>query len=309
MKLSVVIPVYNGALSIERLIEEILNALSNEVELEIVLVNDYSPDNSWDKLVSLQSIYPDTIIAVNLSKNFGEHNAVMAGYQFCSGDYIVNIDDDFQNPPTEILKLLHKIQEGYDVIYSYYAAKKHSLFRNLGSLLNDKVANVMLKKPPKLYLSSFRIITARLMREIVKYDGPDPYIDGLILRATSKIGNVEVDHQPRRDGSSNYTFIKLLRLWSHMFFNFSLTPLRIASILGFIFSLSGFIGAIAFILEKILYPDTPIGWASIISSILILSGIQLFMIGIIGEYIGRLFRSYSKTPQFVVYEVLKKDSE
>ena len=308
MKLSIVIPVYNGADSIEQLVKVIFEQLQNQVDLEIVLVNDCSLDESWEKLVFLQTTYASKIIAVDLSSNFGEHNAVMAGYHYCHGDYIVNIDDDFQNPPSEILKLLEEIRIGYDVVYSIYSKKQHSLFRNLGSKLNDKMANIMLKKPHNLYLSSFRIISASLLRQIIQYEGPYPYIDGLILRATSKISQLEVVHEFRRDGTSNYTFVKLIRLWSNMFFNFSLTPLRVATILGGIFSMFGFLGAIIFVIEKLLHPEIQIGWASLMVSVFILSGIQLFMFGIIGEYIGRIFLSQNKTPQFVVHQVLKKET-
>ena len=308
IKLSIVIPVYNGAKSIEKLVHEIFNHLSQYAELEIILVNDCSPDASWEKIVSLQKRYTSLMTAVNLAKNVGEHNAVMAGYHFCRGDYIVNIDDDFQNPPAEILKLLDKIKEGYDAVYSIYVDKKHSIFRNLGSKLNDKMANIMLRKPSNLYLSSFRIISAQLLKTIIQYDGPYPYIDGLILRATSRIAQVQVEHSSRERDTSNYTLVRLVRLWSHMFFNFSLIPLRTASLLGLIFSIVGVLGAIVFLIEKLLYPDTPLGWASLIISIWILSGIQLFMTGIIGEYIGRIFLSQSKTPQFVIHQVLNNAS-
>jgi polyisoprenyl-phosphate glycosyltransferase len=308
MKVSIVIPVYNGAKSIEQLVNVIFEQLHNRIDLEIILVNDFSTDESWGKLVSLQKKYTNELIVVDLSNNFGEHNAVMAGYHYCQGDYIVNIDDDFQNPPSEILKLLDKIQEGHEVVYSVYSEKKHSFFRNIGSKLNDKVANIMLKKPHNLYLSSFRIISASLLQQIIRYEGPYPYIDGLILKATSKISQVGVTHNPRSNGNSNYTFVKLIRLWSHMFFNFSITPLRIATILGGIFSLFGFLGAIVFIVEKLFNPELQIGWASLMVSVFTLSGIQLFMMGIIGEYVGRIFLSQNKMPQFVVHQVLKGDA-
>lgn len=309
MKLSIVIPVFNGAKSIERLVLELIEQFNTENQIEIILVNDYSQDDSWEKLTNLQEKYPQKVIAVNLAKNFGEHNAVMAGYHFCTGNYIINIDDDFQNPPSEIIKLLDKIQEGYDVVYSCYSAKKHNPFRNLGSWLNDKVANIMLNKPNGLYLSSFRIISFQLLKQIIKYKGPYPYIDGLILRNTSNIGQVLVAHHARTEGDSNYTLTKLIKLWSHVFFNFSIIPLRIAIFLGLLFSATGFLGAVAVISEKLIYPETQIGWASIIASVLILSGIQLFMIGIIGEYVGRIFLSQSKTPQFVIQKVLKKEQK
>lgn len=300
IELSIVIPVYNGASSIERLVAKVLEHLSNQISLEIILINDGSVDSSWEKLQTLHQQNPTIVTVLNLTKNFGEHNAVMAGYHHCQGKYIVNIDDDFQNPPSEILKLYQEIHERYDVVYSAYETKKHSVARNLGSWFNDKVANIMLRKPKGLYLSSFRIITHQLCQQLLKYEGPYPYIDGLILRATAKIGTIIVTHSSREEGTSNYTLIKLLRLWSHVFFNFSLLPLRIASFLGIIFSLTGFLGALFFILEKLMNPSIQVGWASLIVSILLLSGVQLLMLGLVGEYVGRIYMEQTHTPQFVI---------
>ena len=306
MKLSVVIPVYDGAETIERLVDTVFESLPDHVDVELILVNDGSRDASWERIVSLHDRYSDSMTAIDLAKNFGEHNAVMAGYRHCTGDFIVNIDDDFQNPPGEILKLLSKIQEGLDCVYSVYAKKEHSMARNLGSWINDRVANIMLDKPKNLYLSSFRIISASLLEQIVQYDGPFPYIDGLILRSTSRIGHVETEHSPRTGSASNYTLVKLLRLASHMFFNFSLTPLRWAVAMGMLFSTVGFVGAVAFVIEKLMFPDTQMGWASQIVATLILSGINLFMLGIIGEYVGRIFLYQGKTPQYVAHEIRRR---
>ena len=231
----------------------------------------------------------------------------MAGYHHCTGQYIVNIDDDFQNPPREILKLTDKIKEGYDVVYGYYAEKKHGFFRNLGSSITDKVANIMLKKPNDLYLCSFRIISDRLLNELVQYVGPYPYIDGLILRATANISTMRVEHQTRKEGRSGYTLIKLFRLWSHVFFNFSIIPLRISTGMGFLFSIGGFLMTGAVIIEKILNPHLQIGWASLMTIVLTLSGIQLIVVGLIGEYVGRIYLSQNRTPQFVVQNVVERD--
>ena len=307
MELSVVIPVYNGEKSLAALVDKLVEILLPELSFEVILVNDCSPDNSWQEILRIKDKFPAYLCAINLARNYGEHNAVMAGYRHAKGNFIVNIDDDFQNPPEEILALLQAVKQNKDVVYSYYEDKKHHWFRNFGSILNDKVANIMLKKPKNLYLSSFRIISKRLLTEIIKYDGPYPYIDGLILQSTSKIGKLKVNHLPRRDGESNYTFTKLLRLWSFMFFNFSVKPLRISIIGGLIFALLGGIGAILVLVEKILYPDIQVGWGSLMFAVLLLSGIQLLILGIVGEYVGRIFISNNRSPQYSIFEILSRE--
>ena len=300
--LSIVIPVYNGEQSIAGLVDELFVHLNEQVKLEIILVNDCSPDRSWQEIEKVSKKYPQQVLAINLSKNFGEHNAVMAGYNHSSGDYIVNIDDDFQNPPSEILKLLKELNTGHEVVYSKYSKKKHHFFRNWGSWFTNAMATIMLGKPKGLYLSSFRIISKQLKDEIIRYAGPFPYIDGLILRSTNKIGTIEVEHHDRNVGQSNYTIVKLIRLWSYMFLNFSAYPLRMASILGMVFAGIGFLGAAAVFIEKLVYTSTQIGWTSLIMTVFVLSGTQLVVLGVIGEYIGRLFITQSNRPQYVIHQ-------
>ncbi|MHC4920795.1 MAG: glycosyltransferase family 2 protein [Planctomycetota bacterium] len=299
LKLSIVIPVYNGASSIKPLVERLHEELKAHYELEIVLVNDCSPDNSAEACAALAERH-GWVRFIHLARNFGEHNAVMAGLNYCTGDCAVIMDDDFQNPPTEVVKLVEKLQEGYDVAYSYYETKKHNLFRNLGSYFNNAVASVMIKKPWGLYLSSFKAINRFTIDEVVKYEGPYPYIDGLILRATRNYGTQLVQHDPRHEGRSNYTLRKLMRLWLNMFTNFSILPLRVASIAGFVFALIGVVLAVVFLIEKLANPELPVGWTSTVVIILIISGVQLFALGMIGEYLGRLFLKDNGSPQFVV---------
>jgi undecaprenyl-phosphate 4-deoxy-4-formamido-L-arabinose transferase len=299
LKLSIVIPVYNGASSIKPLVERLHEELKAHYELEIVLVNDCSPDNSAEVCAALAERH-GWVRFIHLARNFGEHNAVMAGLNYCTGDCAVIMDDDFQNPPTEVVKLVEKLQEGYDVTYSYYESKKHNLFRNLGSYFNNAVASVMIKKPWGLYLSSFKAINRFTIDEVVKYQGPYPYIDGLILRATRNYGTQLVQHDPRHEGRSNYTLRKLMRLWLNMFTNFSILPLRVASIAGFVFAVIGVVLAVVFLIEKLANPELPVGWTSTVVIILIISGVQLFALGMIGEYLGRLFLKDNGSPQFVV---------
>ncbi len=298
--LSIIIPVYNGASSIERLVRE-LAQLDVDGGVELVLVNDCSPDNSWEIIQRLVKEQPMPLVAVDLARNFGEHNAVMAGYAASSGQWIINIDDDFQNPPSEVVKLLQYAQAHpeFDVVYTKYARKRHHFFRNLGSKFNDRVASFLLDKPKGLYLSSFRCVSRFLCDGIMEYVGPYPYIDGIILERTQRIGTLQVVHSPRAEGRSSYTFRKLIRLWLFMFVNFSVMPLRISSIMGFVFSGTGFVLAMYVVYESITRGNPP-GWASISAGILVFSGIQMLMLGLVGEYLGRLYLMQKGKPQYVV---------
>lgn len=300
-KVSIVIPVYNGEQSIGRLTDELVLALKEIYNLEIVLVNDNSPDNSEAVCEGLFKKYPDIVCFYSLAKNVGEHNAVMAGLNQATGDYMVIMDDDFQNPITEVVKLVNFATENdCDVTYTFYKKKKHSFFRNLGSSFNDKVANVMLKKPKNLYLSSFKVLNRFIVDEITKYDLPYPYIDGLILRTTDKIAKMEVEHHEREAGRSGYTLTKLVRLWLNMFTSFSILPLRVSTILGMIFSLLGLGLGVFTVVEKLANPDLPVGYAATIVMISIFAGIQLLSLGVIGEYVGRIFMSFNKKPQYTI---------
>lgn len=300
-KTSIVIPVYNGALSIGRLVDELIAQLSPKFSIEIVLVNDCSPDNSEEVCIGITKKHPNFVSFYSLAMNVGEHNAVMAALNKANGDYALIMDDDFQNPISEVIKLINYMTNNdYDVVYTYYQEKKHSFFRNLGSKFNDKMANVMLKKPKDLYLSSFKIINRFLIDEVIKYNLPYPYLDGLILRTTSSIGKVEVSHNKREIGKSNYTLKKLISLWMNMFTNFSILPLRISVVMGFIFSIIGFLVGIDAIIEKIFNPKVPLGYTFMVIIISIYAGVQLIAIGMVGEYLGRIFMSDNKKPQYSI---------
>lgn len=299
-KLSIAIPVYNSEKTIFPLIEKLMEEIT-EYDLEIVLVNDKSKDNSEKICVDIYNRYPKIVKFFSLAKNVGEHNAVMAALNNVSGDYTIIIDDDFQNPVSEVVKLAkYSFENKFDVVYTFYDKKKHSFFRNLGSKFNDKVASWLLKKPKSLYLSSFKSVSKFIVDEIIKYDLPYPYIDGLILRTTSNISKLKVEHSKRKTGKSQYTFFKLIALWLNMVTNFSIKPLRFATILGFIFSIISFLLVIAGILMKFFDPSVPLGYASLLVTISFLGGIQLIAVGMVGEYIGRTFLSINKAPQFVI---------
>jgi glycosyltransferase involved in cell wall biosynthesis len=298
--ISIVIPVFNGEATIGFVVNQLIESLS-EFKLEIILVNDCSLDNSEGICIDLHHKFPSIVRYFALAKNVGEHNAVMAGLNQVTGEFAIIMDDDLQNPISEVRKLINHIQmNDFDVVYTYYEKKEHSFFRNLGSQFNDKVANVMLDKPKDLYLSSFKIINRFLVNELIKYNLPFPYIDGLILRTTSKIGKIQVIHSKREQGKSGYTLKKLMSLWSNMFINFSILPLRLSIVLGFISAFFGFLFSIYTFIEKTNNPNIPIGYSITIIIISIFSGILLISIGVMGEYLGRMFLSQTNKPQFTI---------
>lgn len=299
--LSIVIPVYNGAASIGPLVDRLVVSLAESYCLEIVLVNDCSPDNSEEVCVGLYRKYRSIVKLYSLAKNVGEHNAVIAGLNKAAGDWAVIMDDDFQNPVSEVVKLMKYAEaNSYDVVYTWYKHKRHNIIRNLGSRLNDKFANIMLEKPHDLYLSSFKAINRFLINELIKYSLPYTYIDGLILRTTSNIGKCEVEHHRRANGKSTYTARKLISIWLSMFTNFSILPLRIASALGFACAGVGFLVGVELFIERLFTHALPVGYALLIFLITIFAGAQLISIGMVGEYLGRLFLFQNRKPQYVI---------
>lgn len=305
-RVSVVIPTYRGAGSVTRVADELFAAL-NGFELELVLVNDCSPDDTHERVARWLAEHPDkaaSTVYVRLNKNFGEHNAVMAGIAQTSGECVLVMDDDFQNPPEETPRMFQAlIDGGFDVLYSRYAEKKHSGFRNWGSRMNDLAAVHILGKPRNLYLSSFKCFNRFIADEVLHYAGPFPYLDALILRATRNIGVLDVRHDERAEGDSGYTLKKLVGLWFNMFTGYSVAPLRISFLLGVGVSGLGALGAASVVLEKLVSPTAPTGWASLMTALLLFSGVQLLVLGLVGEYLGRLFVTVNKLPQYVVREV------
>ena len=297
--LSIVIPLFNAALTLPALYRE-LAALEISGGFELILVNDGSRDETEEIALRLirESRIPITFLS--LSRNFGEHNAVMAGLRASNGRYVITMDDDLQNPPSEVLKLLSVAEsERHDVVYACYERKEHVWWRNLGSRLTNLIADYVVEKPRKLYLSSFRCMTRLVADEIAKSRIPYPYIDGLIFQVTQNAGVVQVRHMERGQGQSGYTFRKLVRLWMSMLVNFSVLPLRLMTLAGMITSALGFLAVIEVVLEHLLKKN-PTGWSSLMAAILLLSGTQLLLLGIMGEYVGRIYLGISDKPQSVV---------
>ena len=299
--LSIVIPLYNAAPSLVALHQEI-SALEVQGGHELILVNDGSRDETEAIALKLtrESQFPTTFLS--LSRNFGEHNAVLAGLRAVSGRYVVTMDDDLQNPPSEALKLLAVAEaEKRDVVYAIYDRKEHAWWRNAGSRLTNLIADFVVDKPRKLYLSSFRCLSRFVADEVAKSRTPYPYIDGLIFQVTQNAGTVRVHHAERAQGSSGYNLRKLLRLWISMLVNVSILPLRLMTFAGMITSMLGFLAVIEVVLERLLH-KTPTGWSSLMAAMLLLSGTQLLLLGILGEYVGRIYLGVSEKPQSVVRE-------
>lgn len=269
-----------------------------------MLVHDGSPDETLSECRAYLGRARVPVTLIDLARNFGEHNAVMAGLRAARGEYVVTMDDDLQNPPGELLKLVAYARErDLDCVYGAYISKQHSAFRNWGSRFTNRVGELVLEKPAGMYLSSFRCLSAFLVREITRYEGPFPYIDGLILQSTARIGSVPVEHAARAAGESGYTLRKLLRLWMSMFVNFSVMPLRAATVLGFGLGVIGVLQLLVVFGEYFLHGTRALGWSSLMATVLIFSGAQLVMLGLFGEYLGRVFLTLNRRPQSVVRSI------
>ena len=280
-----------------------------DYQCEFILVNDGSTDGTYEQIQKLAGKYP-FVKGINLLRNFGQHNALMAGLHYAEGDYVLGMDDDMQTHPSQIFKLIVKIREGYDVVYGRYVRKKNSATKNLTSKLNEVSSRILLGRPKNIVSSNFWIISRQVAMEVIKYDSFNPYIDGIFYRITHNIGNVEVEHHKREVGTSNYTLKKLIRLWM-AYWNYSVIPLRISSMMGAVMAGAGFISALVIIIRKLLDPSMLICWESTVCIMTIFFGLVLLSLGIIGEYLGKILLTLTHTPQFIVRETVnaEKDKE
>ncbi len=303
---SFVVPLYfTGPEGVVKLLDA-FRTLPLQGGYELVLVNDGSTDGTTAKVREVMPTMPIPVILVDMARNFGEHAAVLEGFRHTRGKYVINLDDDLQNPVSEAIKLLEHLRKtDADVVYAYYDEKQHHWFRNMGSWLTSAVATVLLDKPRDLYLCSFRAHSRALIDRIIRYTGPYPYIDGLILGATNRIERLLVRHEAREDGQSGYTLRRLLRLWANMFFNFSIMPLRVANLIGALLCVFGLILLVWVLFEKLVLGLSQSGWTSIMAAISIFSGSQLVILGVIGEYVGRTYMTLSGKPQSLVREVVE----
>jgi undecaprenyl-phosphate 4-deoxy-4-formamido-L-arabinose transferase len=300
--LSIVIPVYRSAQILPKLVEQIRTEMREEglaERFELILVNDCSPDNSWHVIRTLAETNA-FIKGITLRRNVGQHNAIMAGLHHAHGEYVVLMDDDLQHPPAAIADIVKALADGYDVCYTHYLNRQHAAWKRFGSQFNDWMATRLLGKPKGLYLSSFKGMRREIVQEIILYDGPYTYIDGLILDVTRSITTVDIEHQARFDGESNYTFARLLSLWMKMATSFSVFPLRLATYAGFALAALSLVMIFVVIVQKLLFPELPRGWASTIATILFIGGIQTLCIGMVGEYLGRTYLKLNRKRQFVI---------
>ncbi len=302
LKLSIVIPVYCSAPILPKLVEQIHTEMCKEgmsESYELLLVNDASPDESWHTICTLAAAHP-FIKGISLRRNFGQHNATMAGLNHVSGQLVVIMDDDLQHPPRAIGDLMRALSKGFDVCYTNYLNRQHPAWKRLGSRFNDWVAARLLDKPKGLYLSSFKGLRLEIAREVIRYDGPYAYIDGLILDVTRSITTIDIEHQQRHEGEGNYNLRRSVSLWMKMATSFSVLPLRIATYGGFALAALSLVAMVFIVVQKLMHPEYPQGWASLIATILFIGGMQTLCIGMIGEYLGRAYLKLNKKPQFVV---------
>ena len=311
MKLvSFVIPCYCSTHTIGAVVEEIRDSMQAlpQYAYEIILVNDCSPDDTFETLKALAST-DEHVTAIDLARNFGQQNAIMAGLSHSSGDYAVCLDDDGQTPADEVGKLLEKLEEGYDVVYASYEHKQHSRFRNWGSRVNSKMTEIMLGKPRELAITSYFAAKRFIVLEMLKYKHSFPYSEGLVLRSTRRICNVPVNHRQRQEGKSGYTLRKLISLWMNGFTSFSVKPLRLATYAGVLTAMLGFFYTLVIIIKHFVDSSIPEGWSSTMALQLVLGGIILVVLGLIGEYIGRIYICINASPQFVERETVKKEKQ
>lgn len=305
--LSFVIPCYRSEETITKVIEEIINVVSQRpaYDYEIICVNDFSPDDVYQVLQEL-AVSNSKIKVVNLAQNVGKHGAILAGYSFAKGEFIVNIDDDFQCPVYELWRLLEPVeQDQCDVATADYYKKKQPLWKNIGSNINLIMSSIMLGKPRTLRFENFIIMRRFVMNEIIKYIRPYPYLEGLILRVTRRIATVKMEERARGDDkATGFTFSKSVSLWVNGFTAFSVKPLRISAVLGFFIAVIGFLLGLYMVVNKFIRPNIPAGYTSLIAVQLFTSGVIMIILGLIGEYIGRIYICLNNSPQYVVRDTL-----
>ena len=311
MKISFVIPCYRSENTVMKVVKEIEDTMieRQEYNYEIILVNDGSPDKVWD-VIQENALINEHIVGINLAKNFGQHCALMAGYNNCTGDYVVSLDDDGQTPACEVFKLVDELEKGYDVVYASYPEEHKSAFRKWGSDFAKKMSDYMFDiKGDDRKGSSFYICKKFVIDEMIKYEHPYPYIAGLLLRVTRNIGFVNVEQRDRLEGKSGYNLKSLVSLWLNGFTAFSVKPLELGTYMGLGMSIVGFLYAIYTIIRRIIDPQIMAGWSSLISVFLIVSGIIMIMLGLIGEYIGRIYICINNSPQYVIKEYSKNNKK
>jgi undecaprenyl-phosphate 4-deoxy-4-formamido-L-arabinose transferase len=309
-KISFVIPCYRSEHTLPKVIAEIDGKMKelSQYDYDIFLVNDCSPDNTFGVIKKLCEERKN-IKGINFARNFGQHAALMAGLRHSDGDYVVCLDDDGQTPADEVDKLIGKLEEGYDAVYAKYEHKQHSAFRNIGSKVNELMTRVMLEKPAELYISSYFAVKRFVVDDMIRYENSYPYVIGLVLRTTRNITNVVVKHREREEGRSGYTLGKLINLWFNGFTAFSVKPLRIATGIGGFAAFIGFLYGVYTIIKRLVNPNVPMGFSAMMSALVFFGGMIMIMLGLIGEYIGRIYISMNNSPQYVIRESINIENK
>ncbi|MDO4976272.1 MAG: glycosyltransferase family 2 protein [Eubacteriales bacterium] len=305
---SIVIPCYKSSRTIRKVVEltsQELDKLGRH-EYEFILVDDYSPDQgaTLAAIKELADDYP-FVKAISLAKNGGQHNAIVAGLNYAEGDYCIGMDDDMQTHPSQLVYLLEEIEKGYDIVYGYYPEKKHSTFRNFGSFVNYATVRILIGKPKDMKTSSYWVIRKFVRDYVIQYQSPYTHLQGLFLRTTRNISCIPIKHFEREVGQSGYTLKKLIQLWSNIM-GYSVVPLRLATYCGYLFSILSILGVIGIVIRKFTAPATQLGWPSTMCAICFFAGINMLFLGLIGEYLGRMFLGMNKLPQYVVREVYQQ---
>ncbi len=308
-KISFVIPCYNSENTIRPVVDEIIQVMMEKPEcsFEIIMVNDSSTDGVLEILKELAK-KNSACKVLDFAINAGQQSALMAGLAYSRGETIVFLDDDFQCPVNELWKLIKPLEEGYDVSYAKYPKKKESLFRTAGSSFNDWMCSLFLDKPKQLQLSNFVAFKRFIAQEMLQYQNPYPYIDGLILRSTRRIVNVEMEERERLSGETNYTIHKLIHLFLNEFTSFSIKPLRIATMTGMLSAVAGIVYMIVIVLMKILRTDIDAGYSSLMAVQLFIGGVIMILLGLCGEYLGRIYISINKSPQYVIRDIYDEET-
>lgn len=300
--ISVVIPVYNSAECVAEISRQIADALK-DFSYEQIMVNDASRDGSWAEIEKVCAKNP-RVVGVNLRKNGGQDSAILAGLNLAQGKYVVIMDDDLQHSPYDIPKLRAEIEKGFDVVYADFETKKQKLWKNLGSWFNGKISEVAIGKPRNVYLSPFKIVERGVVQEMIRYENLFPYIDGLIFQTTRNISQIKIEHHERTLGKSNYSFAKSVKVFLRMLFAFSTAPLMLSSFIGMFSAFVGLVLAVVYFIDFLRGKADVTGWTTIVILILILGGLILLSLGVAGVYIGRVYLTVSRSPKFLVKQVV-----
>ena len=304
MKYSVIIPVYNSESLIVNTSEDVINFFESKgLDFELILVNDGSTDNSWGVISGL-AVYP-SVISVDLLKNYGEHTAIYCGIRVSEGDFVITMDDDGQNPAEEIIHLINKIGDGYDLVFADYESKKHATYRRLGTKLVDYFNRKIFDKPADLKLTNFRIFTREVGNRVGAHNTAYPYIPGLLLLSASSYANVICSHKARVGGKSNYNVWKILKLLARLLFNYSSWPLKILTLTGAVISTLSFVTGLVYLLKNIILGTEVRGWTTLVVLVSFLGGYIIVMLGVIGEYMSRMLNQVSSDQSYYIDKIIR----